>query len=105
MSIIDIFVFPSIQEGLPVAVMEAMSMKKPVIATNIRGCRDLILDKKTGILIPVRNPKHIAEAVLHLLKNPKEAAMLGDNARKRIESDFELSTILKQLLSIYRGIT
>ena len=101
LGIMDIFIFASIREGLPVALMEAMSMEKPVVATNIRGNRDLILDRVNGRLVPVRKPEAIAKIVFDFLSNEEAAKEIGKAGRIRIEREFSEKVIVSRLLKIY----
>ncbi|MBU0576919.1 glycosyltransferase family 4 protein [Patescibacteria group bacterium] len=102
LSLMDIFVFPSAREGLPVSLMEAMSMRKPAVVANIRGNRDLVIDGITGKIVPVKNSQAIADAVLEMLNNPEKRKKMGEEARRRIESEFEEKIVLEQILKIYR---
>jgi sugar transferase EpsL len=79
----DIFVLPSYREGFPRSVLEAMSSALPVVATNIRGCREAVVDGETGWLVPPRNGAALAEAVGHLVRDPKLAARFGSAGRER----------------------
>jgi len=88
----DIFVLPSISEGIPVAVMEAMAMELPVIASNITGLPEIIEDGINGYLVPPKNPQALAEKIIDLYNNPKEIIAFGKAARKTIEEKFNLKT-------------
>ena len=88
----DLFVLPSISEGIPVAVMEAMAMELPVIAPNITGLPEIIEDGINGYLVPPKNPQALAEKIIDLYNNPKEIIAFGKAARKTIEEKFNLKT-------------
>ena len=68
----DIFVFPSLQEGLPVALMEAMASGLPIIASRIRGNEDLISDDRSGCLVKAQDSVAIAEAVSEMIQKPSK---------------------------------
>ena len=88
LSIMDVFVMPSLKEGLGLALMEAMASGLPVVGSNVGGIKNLIKDKVNGLLVEPENSKGIAEAILELLKNPDEAALLGKAARDFIRENF-----------------
>ena len=67
----DIFTLPSHREGLSVSILEAMAEKRAIVATDIRGSREEIENGKNGILVPVKNPEKLAEAIIFLFNNPK----------------------------------
>lgn len=83
MAISQLLLLPSLQEGLPMAVIEAMSMGVPVIGTDIRGTRDLLSDG-AGVLVPVRSPAALAHAMNALLADREHRELLRRNARERV---------------------
>jgi glycosyltransferase involved in cell wall biosynthesis len=83
LQVMDIFVLPSYREGFPRSVLEAMSSALPVVATNIRGCREAVVNGETGLLVPPRSGTALAEAVSHLLRNPELARSMGAAGRER----------------------
>ena len=86
----SVFVLPSLSEGIPVAVMEAMSMELPVIATNITGLPEIIDDGVNGYLVPPQDPKALADKIMDLYKNPEKRTVFGKAARRKIEAKFNL---------------
>jgi glycosyltransferase involved in cell wall biosynthesis len=84
LSIIDRFVIPSITEGSPLALLEAMAMGKPIIATNVGGIVEILRDGETGLLVPSRDPEALAERIVHLLGDVTESRRLGSRAREEI---------------------
>ncbi len=104
LQISDVLVFTSHHEGLPKAVMEAMAMEKPVVAYNIRGVRDLVVDGETGFLVPYRNVQQLAEKVLYLMNNPEIARKMGRKGRERIEKEFSIEKIKAEMSNLYREI-
>ena len=79
----DLFCLPSWREGMPRTIIEAMMMAKPVVATNIRGAREEVVHEETGLLVPVRSPLEIANAVEKILLNPSWGRSLGEAGRER----------------------
>lgn len=99
----DIFCLPSLWEGLPIALLEAMAMKKAIIATSIDGTRDLIKHMINGILVPTSSPEKLAEAITLLLANPSLRMKLGDAAAFTVSQQFEIKTMTKKIESIYEA--
>jgi len=77
LDILDLYVQPSIFEGMPNAVMEAMAMGKPVIATNVDGTQELITHGETGWLVESCNPETLAKQIIYALQNRDECARVG----------------------------
>jgi glycosyltransferase involved in cell wall biosynthesis len=96
---IDIYIQTSLWEGLPIAVLEAMAMKKPVLATNIIGNKDLVVPNETGFLF---DEIEELENYLELLKNDKTRNLFGDNAHKRCIDLFDKNKNLKALTALYQ---
>ncbi|AYK15552.1 glycosyltransferase family 4 protein [Methanosarcina flavescens] len=99
-----IFVLPSHYEGLPTTLLEAMSCGLPVVATAVSGNLDVIESGKNGILVPIKSPDRMAEAVSFLLDNEKLRTELGIAARKTIEQKFTWSAISDKILRCYYSI-
>lgn len=87
---IDIFVMPSLFEGLGVAALEAMAAGKPVIATRVGGLAESVVDGLTGILVPPRDPEALAGAIAKFAEQPKLAAAMGQRGRARVLDHFTL---------------
>ncbi len=96
----NIFVLCSYREGLPRAVMEAMAVGKPVVATNVRGNCDLVEDGVNGYLVHLGNPYSLADAILKLVRNPELAQQFGKAGRKKIE-DYSLQNVINEMDNIY----
>lgn len=99
----DIFVLPSVREGLPNALLEAMACGTACIATRLPGVTDsLIADGESGLLVPARDITALAAALARLVGDPTGARMMGARARQRIERDFSLAHTARQYLSAYQ---
>lgn len=98
---IDILVVPSVKEGLPMIILEAMAMAKPIVASRIPGIIEQISDKKEGLLITARSPVEIASAVLNLTENKTFAIKLGNAARKKAEALFSVEKMLAETKQVY----
>lgn len=92
LKISDVFVLPSLSEGIPVAVMEAMAMELPVIATNITGLPEIIDDGVNGYLVPPQDPKTLADKITDLYNNTEKRTVFGKAARQTIVEKFNLKT-------------
>src|SRR4029453_8125800 len=87
---IDVFVLPSLMEGHPLAVLEAMAAGKPIVATTVGGLAEAMEDGVSGLLVPPGDADALAEAVVSLLRDPERAARLGREARRALEERFSL---------------
>jgi len=101
----SIFVFPSIKEGMPFSLLEALASGLPAIGTNIPGIKDLIVHGYNGLLVPPRDPEALAEAISYLLDNKNLRLKMGRNARNYIEANFSYQKILPQLEQLYAEAT
>ena len=101
---IDIVVLPSWREGLSRALIEAASMQKAIITTDVPGCKDIIDKGISGILVPPRNSKAIELAIVLLINNQKLALKMGLNARNKVIKEFEVNLINKQTIKQYEGV-
>ena len=97
----DCFAFPSLQEGLPVSLMEAMAAGLPVVCSRIRGNIDLVTDGVEGLLAEPMDVEGYAEAVLKLKQNPDLAKKCRKNACRKIER-FDVKRVHKKMEKIYR---
>lgn len=91
-------VLPSWREGLPCTVMEAMSMGRAVIATDVPGCRDLVQPEVTGLLCPVRDPQKLAEACLRFVHEPTLAARMGEAGRRMVEEELDAHKAARHII-------
>ncbi len=97
----DIFIMPSIREGLPVSIMEAMDAGLPIIASNIRGCVDLVTNN--GILVNLENENGFADAIKTLVDNKDLREQMGKNSKTNIKG-FYIDTVLGQMEKFYDDI-
>lgn len=104
LTIMDLFVLPSYREGMPRTVLEAMAAEKPVVATNIRGCREEVVHSETGYLVPVKNPVKLAEAIIEILSDKMLAKRMGEAGRQRAIEFFDERNVIEKQLGIYRKL-
>lgn len=100
----DLVVLPSWREGLSRSLLEAAAMAKPIITSDVPGCRDIITNKKNGLLVPIKDPEAIEESILFIYENQELAIKYGKNARKKVLKDFEVDKINKSTLEIYSSL-
>jgi glycosyltransferase involved in cell wall biosynthesis len=103
-AIMDAFALPSHREGVPRACMEAAAMRLPVVASNIRGCREIVVDGESGILVPVRDASRLAEAITRLMEDRELRRRMGDRGREHICVNFDHRQVLERLAVFYDGI-
>lgn len=103
-AIMDIFVLPTHREGLGASILEASSMGKPVIASDTGGCPEAVDEGKTGLLVPVRNTKKLAEAILFLLKNKNIAETMGVAGRGKVFKEFRQEMVFERMQKNYQEI-
>lgn len=85
----SVVVLPSWREGLPCSLMEAMSMGRPVVATDVPGCRELVCDGQNGFLVPVRSPLALAEALEHFFRDETLGGRMGQKGRSLAETQLD----------------
>ncbi len=93
----DIFVLPSVYEGMPNAAMEAMSYGRPVVLSSVYGSKELVKSEETGLLVPPRNPRAIAKALDRLAGDSQLRRRLGANARKHVSETFPVSKMVDRM--------
>lgn len=97
----DVFVLPSLWEGLPYSLMEAAALAKPVVATEIAGVTELIKHGETGLLVPVMNSNQLAQSVIRLLREREFAARLGQNLKNSVRQQYTLSQMVQKTQDLY----
>jgi len=92
------------REGLPKSALEAMAAGKPLVATDIPGCREAVIHNVTGLLVPPRDPQALAAALKTLIEDPSLRARMGQAGRKRAEQKFSDSIICEKTLLVYESL-
>ncbi len=92
----DIFILPSLKEGMPWAILEAMSAEIPIIATKVGAIPEMIENKKEGLITPPKNSNKLAKNIIWILEHQKQAQFMATNARKKIEKEFTLQKMLNK---------
>ncbi len=101
LSLFDVFVLPSLWEGLPLVLIEAAILGRPIVATDIDGTREIIRDGETGLLVPPADPAALAGAILRLLDDPGLARRLGESGRRDIPPAFTLERMVAETERLY----
>jgi len=101
---LDIFALPSTYEGFGVAAVEASAMALPVVATNVYGIPDVVIDGETGLLVPPRNPEALAAALGTLVENTDMRAALGEAGREYVASQYDWRQNTAQMDAIYEKV-
>jgi glycosyltransferase involved in cell wall biosynthesis len=97
----DVFVLPSVWEGMSNGLLEAMAAGRPVVATRVGGNPEVVVDGESGLLVPPRDPKAMADALLRLLREPELARRMGEAASRRVETEFTLPRMVHRMESLY----
>ncbi len=100
----DVFVLPSLWEGLPYALGEAGALAKPIVATDIDGVREVVSDRANGRLVPPGDAEALARALIEVLGDPEGAARMGAAARETIPPLFSLPEMLREHARLYREL-
>jgi len=100
----DIAVIPSVQEGLSIFCLEALAAGCPVVASDVGGLTEIIIPRKNGLLVPPKNPRALADAIIALLKNRTWAAALGRQGREMVEQKFSYEKMLERTKKIYAQV-
>jgi glycosyltransferase involved in cell wall biosynthesis len=100
----DLFVTASYREGFPRAAMEAAAMGLPIVATDIRGCRQVVEEGRTGRLVPVRNAVELARAVSDLVSSGSERDAMSAAARTKARREFDQQQVIERTLAVYDSL-
>ena len=95
---------PSRREGFGVACLEAMAHGRPVVATAVGGLLDLVVDGETGLLVPVRDVRTLADAILWMAAHRDEASAMGREGRQIVAQDYSLGQLARAYESLYRRL-
>lgn len=101
----DLFVLPSRMEGLPNALLEAMSCGLPVVATKVGGAPEVIKNHVNGVLVPPGDEDALSNAISHLIHHPKQARRLGQAARQTIMTHFSMDVVVDEYVRLYNSMT
>jgi sugar transferase (PEP-CTERM/EpsH1 system associated) len=100
----DIFILPSLTEGISLTLLEAMAAGKPIVATNVGGNPEVVVDGETGILVPPKDPQRMAEAIMTIIQNPELSKTMGMAGRKRVDEKFSLVRMVDEYKKLYEEL-
>jgi glycosyltransferase involved in cell wall biosynthesis len=101
LAVCDLFVLPSLYEGLPLSILEAMAARRPVVATEIAGTCEAVTGGVTGLLVPPADPAALAQAIRRLLAEPARGAALADAAHARMQAEFSAAAMVQRVTNVY----
>ncbi|HEY8551224.1 MAG TPA: glycosyltransferase [Vicinamibacterales bacterium] len=104
MKTFDVFVMPSITEGLGTSVLDALACRRPVVASRVGGIPEVVEDGVTGLLVPPRDPDLLAEAIVRLLQDRELADRLASTGRQRVEERFTAERMVEETVAVYRRL-
>lgn len=101
LSLLDVVALPSLEEGFPNVVLEAMAAGKPVVASRVGGVPEAVIHEETGLLVPPENPQAIAEGIMRLLDDPARGEEMGRAGRERVIRKFGMNRMVQQTEDLY----
>jgi glycosyltransferase involved in cell wall biosynthesis len=104
LAISDMFVLPSLHEGMPMALLEAMAAQLPVIATAVDGTNELVVDGETGLLVPPADPTALSQAILTLLNDPDRRHQMGQKGYERVREHFSEQVMCQRYEEVIQAI-
>lgn len=103
-NMMDIFLLPSLHEGIPMVLLEAFALKRPVIASRVGGIPEVVSHGHSGILVRPGNPEELAAAIGEIIKDPARAEAFGKAGHRHVEDDFSASMMADRTAGIYRSL-
>ncbi len=100
----DLFVMSSLTEGLGTSILDAMASSRPVVATRTGGIPEVVVDEKTGLLVPPRNPEALAQAIVRLLRDESLRLRMGQTGLARVKSKFSAGRMIQETFDVYERL-
>jgi L-malate glycosyltransferase len=100
----DFFVMPSVTEGLGTSLLDAMACAKPIVASRVGGIPEVVMDGKTGILVPPKDPDLLAEAIVRMMQDRALAASMGGAGYTRVTERFTVERMVEETLAVYERL-
>jgi len=104
LQVTDVQVLASHEEGFSNVILEGMAAGKPLVVTNVGGNPEAVIHEETGLLVPPRDEKALAQAIIRLLKNPEEAQRFGQAARQRVKEHFSIERMVQEMEALYEEL-
>lgn len=102
--LMDISVLTSLSEGLSVTLLESMSHGLPVVVTDVGGNPEVVIDGRTGYLVPPRDERSLSDRIVKLLRDPELRIRMGEEGRRHVERHFRIQDVANRYLELYRGV-
>lgn len=100
----DVFVLPSVLEGLGIVLLEAMVLGKPIVASKVGGIPEVVQHGETGLLVKPADVEELCHGLLTLCQNPETRRQMGEKAKKRVVEQFSVERMMEQLYGLYDGV-
>lgn len=100
----DVFVLASLSESLPISILEAMAMARPVVATRVGGVSEVVAPEDTGLLVPPKDTSALAEAIVRLCQHVNIRHQMGSAGRRRLETEFTANNMIKGVEAVYQEV-
>ena len=103
-NMMDVFVLPSLHEGIPMVLLEALALQRPVVATCVGGIPEVISQGETGLLAKPGDAVSLAESIRQLVENRSKALSIGESGRLRVEKEFNAQIMAKRTIDMYETV-
>jgi glycosyltransferase involved in cell wall biosynthesis len=100
----SVFAFPSMREGLPFSVLEAMACGVPIVGSDISGVNDIVVDGASGLLVQPRNSRSLAKAIISLLKDDERRKIMSETERKITVNNYSWSSVIQKISDVYNAV-
>jgi glycosyltransferase involved in cell wall biosynthesis len=104
MAAFDVFVLPSVVEGMSNALLEAMAVGRPVVVTDVGGNPEVVVDGETGLVVPPADPHQLAASIVKLLEAPELAAEMGAAGRRRVLEHYQIDVMTRRIEELYEEL-
>jgi glycosyltransferase involved in cell wall biosynthesis len=104
MAAFDVFVLPSVVEGMSNALLEAMAVGRPVVVTDVGGNPEVVVDGETGLVVPPADPDQLAASIVKLLEAPELAAEMGAAGRRRVLEHYQIDVMTRRIEELYEEL-
>ena len=98
----SVYVLPSYHEGMPRTILEAMAIGRPIITTDVPGCRETVLDDVNGWLVPMKNIEQLTEKIIWFIEHPGRICMMGESSRKLAVKNFNVDSVNRKIIDIIK---
>jgi glycosyltransferase involved in cell wall biosynthesis len=100
----NVAVLPSYREGLPKSLLEAAACARPIVATDVPGCREIVRHEENGLLVPINDPVALADALEIVLTDAELRKRMGAKSRQLVEAQFHVNLVIRDTLEVYESL-